>query len=68
MRKLYKLKRRISVVLVGALVLGMSGIASGCGKTTGSTETTKEAQGDGPIELVYWNQWTQEAEMEFLEK
>ena len=68
MKKLDKLKRKISVVLVGTLVLGMSGIASGCGKTTESTKTAKEAQGDGPVELVYWNQWTQEAEMEFLEK
>lgn len=61
------LKRGISCCLIGTLFLSMSVGIAGCGKNSGETESADE-EANGPVEIVYWNQWTQEAEMGFLEK
>lgn len=59
-------KRGISCFVAGMMVIGMAGCQSQeneAGKTDDSSQS-----GDGPVEIVYWNQWTQEDETAFLEK
>lgn len=39
--------------------------AKGTQEAEGNTEIQEVEGNDGPIEIVYWNQWTQEDETAF---
>ena len=69
------LKKGMAYCLMGAMLLGLSIGTAGCGKeqkgtqeAEGNTEIQEVEGNDGPIEIVYWNQWTQEDETAFLKK
>lgn len=76
------LKKGLSGCLTVALLLGVSMGLAGCGKDVPAEDSkeagTKEESAQGGsekaeekgerVEIVYWNQWTQETEINFLEK
>lgn len=59
------MKKIIGILLSVLLVITLGGCGSGQKKA--EDESSKQKT-DGKIEIVYWNQWTQEKETEFLKK
>lgn len=72
------MKKRIASCIMGIMLLSMSIGILGCGKenkvpeegndSNVAAEAAEAEEGSAPVELVYWNQWTQEDEIAFLEK
>ena len=72
------MKKRIASCIMGIMLLSMSIGILGCGKenkvpeegndSNVAAEAEEAEEGSAPVELVYWNQWTQEDEIAFLEK
>lgn len=69
------MKKRIASCIMGIMLLSMSIGILGCGKENKVPEEGNDSnvvaeaeEGSAPVELVYWNQWTQEDEIAFIEK
>lgn len=77
-----EIKKGIAICLIGTLLMGLGIGATGCGesestevgknttspKVEESIEPSKSGDNNERVEITYWNQWTQEAEVAFLEK